>query len=114
VVVLESGAGWVPFWLWWLDELYERYAGLDTPELSAPPGELFRRQCFVSAEIEEPYLRHAIDALGIDSIVTASDFPHPEGSFPDGVREFLARGDVDDGEKAAILWDNPRRLYGVG
>ena len=23
-VVLESGAGWVPFWLWWLDELYER------------------------------------------------------------------------------------------
>ena len=26
VVVLESGAGWLPFWLWWLDELYERVA----------------------------------------------------------------------------------------
>jgi uncharacterized protein len=113
VAVLESGAGWVPQWLWWLDELYERYVGLDTPELSATPGELFRRQCFVSAELEEPYLRHVLDALGADCVVTASDFPHPEGSFPDGVREFRARTDVTDTEKTAILWDNPRRLYGV-
>jgi predicted TIM-barrel fold metal-dependent hydrolase len=114
VVVLESGAGWLPFWLWWLDELYERYVGLDCEELSAPPSELFRRQCFVSAEIEEPGLRAVVDALGIDCIVTASDFPHPEGSFPDGIREFVARGDLGDDEKRRILWDNPRRLYGIG
>ena len=113
VVVLESGAGWLPFWLWWLDELYERYVGLDTPELSASPGELFRRQCFVSAEMDEPDLRHTIDALGIDCIVTAADFPHPEGSFPDGVRDFLARDDLSDTEKRTIGWDNPHRLYGI-
>ncbi len=111
VVVLEAGAGWVPFWLWWLDELYERYEGLDCDTLSATPGELFRRQCFVSAEIEEPNLRHVVDALGVDCIVTASDFPHPEGSFPDGVRDFAARDDLSDAEKQAILWDNPHRLY---
>jgi hypothetical protein len=45
--------------------------------------------------------------------VTASDFPHPEGSFPDGIRDFVARDDLGDLEKRRILWDNPRRLYGV-
>jgi predicted TIM-barrel fold metal-dependent hydrolase len=114
VVVLESGAGWLPFWLWWLDELYERYVGLDCEELSATPSELFRRQCFVSAEIEEPGLRAVVDALGVDCVVTASDFPHPEGSFPDGIREFVARDDLTDAEKRAICWDNPHRLYGIG
>lgn len=113
LVVLESGAGWLPFWLWWLDELYERYVGLDCDELSAVPSEQFRRQCFVSAEIEEPGLPGVVDALGADCVVTASDFPHPEGSFPDGVREFVARGDLGEREKRRILWDNPRRLYGV-
>jgi uncharacterized protein len=113
VVVLESGAGWLPFWLWWLDELYERYVGLDTAELSATPGELFRRQCFVSAEMDEPDLTHTIDVLGADCIVTAADFPHPEGSFPNGIREFVARTDLTDDTKRKILWDNPRRLYGL-
>ncbi len=113
VVVLESGAGWLPFWLWWLDELYERYVGLDCDELSACPSDLFRRQCFVSAEMEEPALDRVVDALGVDCVVTAADFPHPEGSFPDGVREFVARGDLGGATKRKILWDNPRRLYGA-
>jgi predicted TIM-barrel fold metal-dependent hydrolase len=113
VVVLESGAGWLPFWLWWLDELYERYVGLDCDELSAPPSDLFRRQCFVSAEMEEPALDRVVYALGAGCVVTAADFPHPEGTFPDGVREFAARTDLSDATKRTILWDNPSRLYRV-
>ena len=111
LVVLESGAGWLPFWLWWLDELYERYEGLDCDALSASPSELFRRQCFVSAEIEEPHLDAVVNALGSGCIVTASDFPHPEGTFPNGVREFAARPDLSPTTAQAILSDNPRRLY---
>ena len=111
VVVLESGAGWLPFWLWWLDELYERYEGIDCDTLSAPPSELFRRQCFVSAEMEEPRLDAVVDALGAGCIVTASDFPHPEGTFPHGVREFARRSDLGPATARAILSDNPRRLY---
>ncbi len=113
VVVLESGAGWLPFWLWWLDELYERYEGLDCDSLSMPPSDLFRRQCFISAEMEEPTVRAVVDALGAGCIVTASDFPHPEGTFPNGVREFAERDDLTDATKRAILSDNPKRLYGL-
>ena len=82
VVVLESGAGWLPFWLWWLDELYERYVGLDCEELSATPSELFRRQCFVSAEIEEPGLRAVVDALGVGLRRDRVRLPAPRGLVP--------------------------------
>ena len=111
VVVLESGAGWLPFWLWWLDELTERYRGLDVPELSLRPSEYFRRQCFVSADLEEPTLPAVIDALGVGPIVTALDFPHPEAR--PGYGAFLQRADFGDDAKRRILWDNPARLYGV-
>jgi len=112
VVILEAGAGWVPFWLWWLDELTERYRGLDVPELSLRPSEYFRRQCFISAEMDEPTLPAVIDALGTDPIVTASDFPHPEATM--GYGSFLSRDDVGEHAKRQILWDNPVRLYGIG
>ena len=111
VVVLESGAGWLPFWLWWLDELTERYRGLDVPELSLRPSEYFRRQCFISADLEEPTLPAVIDALGVGPIVTALDFPHPEAR--PGYGAFLQRADFGDDAKRRILWDNPARLYGI-
>ena len=44
--------------------------------------------------------RAVVDALGADCIVTASDFPHPEGTFPNGVREFAARDDLTDRDEA--------------
>jgi predicted TIM-barrel fold metal-dependent hydrolase len=61
--------------------------------------------------MEEPTLGAVVDALGADCVVTASDFPHPEGTFPNGVREFAERDDLSDATKRAILSDNPKRLY---
>ena len=113
VVVLESGCGWLPYCLWYLDELYDRYRYVDLPPLSLKPTEYFQRQCFISAEMGEPTLKATVELLGSDNIVTAADFPHPEGYFPDGVRDFVARTDIDTDAKQRILWDNPRRLYGL-
>jgi uncharacterized protein len=112
VLVTESGAGWLPYWLWFLDELAERYGASDLPALSMAPSDYFRQNFFISAEMEEPTLKYVVDFLGTDNIVTASDFPHPEGTFPDGVREFCDRDDLSDETKRKILWDNPIRLYG--
>ena len=83
VVVLESGAGWLPFWLWWLDELYERYEGLDCDSLSMPPSDLFRRQCFISAEMEEPTVRAVVDALGRRLHRHRVGLPPPRGHLPE-------------------------------
>jgi len=64
--------------------------------------------------MEEPHLDAVVNALGSGCIVTASDFPHPEGTFPNGVREFAARPDLSPTTAQAILSDNPRRLYRLG
>src|SRR5207247_8356822 len=56
---LEAGASWAPYWLWRLDELHEIYRHAETAALSLAPSDYFRRQCFVSAEVDEPFLRGA-------------------------------------------------------
>ncbi len=112
LVILESGSGWLPYWLWHLDEIAEDFASIDLPKLSQKPSEYFRRQCFLSADASEPMLAQVIEAVGADCIVTASDFPHPEGTFPLGVRRLQDRTDIDESAQRQILWSNPRRLYG--
>lgn len=113
VVGLESGAGWLPYILWYYDELYERYHDCDLPPMKLKPSEYFKRQCFLSAELEEPTLKYVVDYIGADNIVTACDFPHPEGPYPDGVRHFIDRNGIDAEAKRKILCDNGQRLYGV-
>jgi predicted TIM-barrel fold metal-dependent hydrolase len=82
------------------------------PKLSLKPSEYFRRQCFLSADASEPLLPHVLETVGTECIVTASDFPHPEGTFPDGIRRLEERDDIPVAAQRQILWDNPRRLYG--
>ena len=113
VVGLESGAGWLPYLLWYYDELYERYHDCDLPPMKLKPSEYFKRQCFLSAELEEPTLKYVVDYIGSDNIVTACDFPHPEGPYPDGVRHFVDRNGIEAEDKRKILCDNGQRLYGV-
>jgi hypothetical protein len=110
-VILESGCGWLPHWLWHLDEIAAEYGAVDLPPLGLRPSEYFRRQCFVSADVDEPLLPQVAREFP-GCVVTASDFPHPEGTFPGGVRQLCRRGDLPETALRAILWDNPRRLYG--
>ncbi|MBI2369600.1 MAG: amidohydrolase family protein [Deltaproteobacteria bacterium] len=61
---LETGAGWAPYWSWWLDEHYEkgryrespmRYLGREElPHLKRRPSEyLTGGRCFFSCELDE-------------------------------------------------------------
>jgi predicted TIM-barrel fold metal-dependent hydrolase len=47
VVFLEAGAGWLPYWLWRMDEHHE-ILPFQVPWLKKKPSEYFRRQCFIS------------------------------------------------------------------
>jgi predicted TIM-barrel fold metal-dependent hydrolase len=81
--------------------------------LTMKPSEYFRRHVFLGASCmprREIEMRHAI---GIDSIMWGTDFPHPEGSWP-LTREQMTetfRGIPED-EAAAMLGGNAARLYG--
>lgn len=84
VVFLESGGGWVPFWLERLDEQAESFGGF-CPEMRLRPSEYFSRQCWISYEVDEGTLGALSAHIGEDRIVWGSDYPHHDATFPGAV-----------------------------
>jgi uncharacterized protein len=112
VAFLEGNCGWVPFLLWRLDEHYEvTFRRPDSP-LTLKPSEYFRRQCFVSVEADEDFVKQVIEAIGDDTIVFSTDWPHGDSKYPQAVESFM-KLPISDESKRKILWDNCARYYGV-
>ena len=113
VIFLESGAGWVAYWLERMQSsLNGGFRGLNIPGLSMSPIEYFQRQCFVSADQDDPGIKMAIEAIGDDNITTATDFSHPEGRrYGQAVEMLLGLPGVSLESKRKILWDNPLKAY---
>jgi len=108
---LEGTCGWLPWWLWRLDEAWEKFGPGSEVKVSARPSEYFFRQCYVATDADERVLNQVVEAVGDDNIVVSTDYPHSDGLFPDAMNEFVALEGVSDKSKAKILWDNCARLY---
>ena len=113
VAVLESGTGWLPWWLDRLDEHHELFGPSERGELARTPSDYFARHCVIGTETEDRFARATVDAVGADHVVWASDFPHLEARYPDGVAEFVARSGLPEADLQEVLWEAPCRLYGV-
>jgi uncharacterized protein len=114
VAFLEAGCGWLPYWLWRLDELeYKNLAWEVADNVKMKPSEYFRRQCFISCELDEPYIPELIKYIGEDKLLFGSDYPHLDHS-PD-IHEDIMRLEKRLGRRVVkkILWDNPRDFYGL-
>ena len=113
VAFLESGCGWLPYWLWRLDEEYEELGWEVKDTVKMKPSEYFRRQCFIAIEPSEPYLDRIIDDIGSDNLLFGSDYPHMDHK-PDIVEKAVALQEQLGKETVQkILWDNPARFYGL-
>jgi predicted TIM-barrel fold metal-dependent hydrolase len=110
---LEGTCGWLPWWLWRLDEAWEKFGPGSEVQISARPSEYFYRQCYVATDADEKVLRQVVEAVGDDSIVVSTDYPHSDGLFPDAINEFIHLEGVSDKTKAKILWDNCAKLYNL-
>ena len=110
---LEGTCGWLPWWLWRLDEAWEKFGPGSELQISALPSEFFRRQCYVATDADEKVLPQVIETLGDDLIVVSTDYPHSDGLFPHAIDEFVGLPGVSEKSKAKILWDNCARLYGL-
>jgi predicted TIM-barrel fold metal-dependent hydrolase len=112
VAFLESGTGWLPYWLARLDDHREWMAESETKDLSLSPSEYFARQCIISTDPEDPLAATTAARVGIDHLVWASDFPHPDAAYPDAVDEFLHHSpDLTAEQLDALFWDTPLRFY---
>jgi predicted TIM-barrel fold metal-dependent hydrolase len=114
LAILESNAGWLPFWLGRMDvHSHGRYSIMGKPKnISMLPSEYFIRQCAASCDSDESALAYAVDRLKGDCIVWNTDYPHLDGIEPaKALPEFYAQPIADEA-KRKILWDNAVRLYG--
>ena len=109
VAFLESGTGWLPYWLHRLDEHLE-WAGRD----GRPASVAFAEQCVISTEADDDLVAGVAGHVGADHVLWASDFPHPDALFPDAATTFVreARGQgLGDDDLRTILWDAPVAFY---
>jgi uncharacterized protein len=110
---LESGCGWLPYWLWRLDHVFEDVHWEVADNVKMKPSEYFRRQCFVSIEPDEPYLPEIVDYIGSDNLIIGSDFPHVDHK-PSIVADAVALEErLGKSIVKKILWDNPAHFYGL-
>ena len=113
VAFLESGCGWLPYWLWRLDEEYENLHWEVKDNVKLKPSEYFRRQCFIAIEPGEPYLAKIIQYIGPDNLIFGSDYPHMDHK-PDIVEKVVNLEEHLSKEMVKkILWDNPCRFYNL-
>ena len=109
---LEGNCGWLPWWLHRLDDQWKKYGGGEQIKLSAMPSEIFMRQCFIGTDVDEELLKVVVNEIGDNNIVMSVDYPHADGPFPNGVKEFLELPAVSLESKKKIMWENCLRLYG--
>jgi predicted TIM-barrel fold metal-dependent hydrolase len=113
VVVLESGGGWIGYWLDRLDAVYEAtFLGESVP-LAEKPSTYFRRQCWISCDPDERTIPALADLLGADRFFWASDFPHPDhtGNYLEELEELAEK--LDAAARRRLLGDNVREVYGI-
>jgi predicted TIM-barrel fold metal-dependent hydrolase len=109
---LEGTAGWLNWWLWRLDDQWEKFGpGCERP-LSMLPSEYFRRQCYIALDVYEEPAVDVVNKMGADYFVVSSDYPHSDGAFPDAMNEFFGMPLTPE-QRRKILWDNCARLYGI-
>jgi predicted TIM-barrel fold metal-dependent hydrolase len=110
VVIGESGIGWIPYLLERMDAEWEdQFKDL---ALTLPPREYWRRQCKATYQTDRIGIR-LIEELGAETVMWGSDFPHPDGVWPDSA-EFIQRelGHLPEDVRQKIVCENAGRLYG--
>lgn len=111
VVVLEAGASHMPWWLARMDEHFEKLPHL-VPWLKMKPSDYFKRQVYVGCEpFEDPLFEWAIELLGDDNLVLATDSPHWDSAKPGEVtKPIIESKRLSEESKRKILGTNAAAL----
>jgi len=110
VVIGEAGIGWIPYVLDHMDlEWEDQFKDLS---LTMKPSEYWYRQCRATYQSDKIGTR-LLDVLGEDNVMWGSDFPHPDGVWPDSQRFIEAElGHLPAATRRKVVCANAARLYG--
>jgi uncharacterized protein len=114
MVSVESGVGWVPFILETLDYEMSENAPTELAKLGKMPSEYFRSNLYATFWFENNRnkLPDLIDAVGEDSILFETDFPHPTCLYPNPLASVEAKmATLAPEVQKKIYGENARKLY---
>ena len=109
LVILESGIGWL---VYWLDRMEEKFDvnGFTTP-MKLRPKEYFQRQCWFAIEPEEKLAKLSIEVLGADRFMWAFDYPHSD-SVVSPVKELKENlASLREADQRKVFGENAMELY---
>lgn len=109
-VLGECGASWIPYVLGRMDDEYEDQFRHLFPR---KPSEYWRRQGYTTFQ-HETTIADTIHLVGEDNVVWGSDYPHPDGIWPDSLQiiEEDLKG-LDERVRRKVTCENAGRLYGL-
>jgi predicted TIM-barrel fold metal-dependent hydrolase len=116
IAFAEGQAGWMPYLVSRLDRLWHRnspalYKG-DVARTPDPPSSYLGH--VHSCVFDDPTAMRLLDLIGVDNICFETDYPHPDGTWPDSranAREQTK--DLSPEVRRKILRDNGLRLLGL-
>jgi predicted TIM-barrel fold metal-dependent hydrolase len=111
IVLIEAGFAWLPPLAWRLDRLWQRLRA-ETPHVKQPPSAYIRDHVWLTTQpMEEPQPREhvldAIDWIGWDRLLFATDYPHWDYDDPTQVLPFR----IDETRRQQFFINNARALY---
>src|SRR4051794_25927637 len=113
VLVLESGGGWIGYWLDRIDAVYgHTFIGQKVP-LEHKPSDYFRERVWISCDPDERTIPSLAERFGADRFLWASDFPHADHTpeYIDDLNELAAAFPED--QRRQFLGDNARALFKI-
>ncbi|MEV8097752.1 amidohydrolase family protein [Kitasatospora sp. NPDC085879] len=114
IVSVESGIGWIPFFLETLEHQLDQMTPGTMDYLSMSPTEYFRRQIYACFWFENRDIAHTIDRVGPGNVLFETDFPHPTCLYPDSLD--VAKAALDQlapDVVRQVMQDNAVRLYNL-
>ena len=113
-VWVEPGVGWIPWWIFHLDEMALR-RNYPFDQITEAPSFYYRRNMFVTF-IHEPFAVHNLRyEIGVENMMWSTDYPHPACTWPDSrslVEEEFAG--IPEAERQLIVGGNAERVWALG
>lgn len=111
IVSAEAQIGWLSFFKYYIDHIWEKHRHHTHGVLSELPSFYFDRQV-TATFMEDPAGLRERHEIGIDNIMWASDYPHSETTWPHSKKltdEWFADYEPEDREK--VCWKNVARVF---
>ena len=113
ILVLESGGGWIGYWLDRIDAVYgHTFIGNRVP-LKDKPSDYFRERIWISCDPDERTIASLAERFGVERFLWASDFPHADHT-PEYIHDLNELvGSFKPADQAKFVGGNARSLFGL-